>query len=225
MRMTLKRWMLSSIILGMVLFLFVACGASAKPNSQYVAPALQPVSGTAGAPAVPQLTIQPKQEGAAPTATAAPSATSTVAPSLAELIDAAWAAGDWPQVIILLKRADPVDSNKLYAAYFNYGQALLAKGDKPGASIQFQNALRLNADGAEARQAILALTPSPTPTNTPVALPTGTATSVAAPIATATTSGNSGIRIGAICRDGTSSTATGSGACSHHRGVDHWLYK
>jgi hypothetical protein len=31
-------------------------------------------------------------------------------------------------------------------------------------------------------------------------------------------------RIGAVCRDGTTSTATGSGACSHHGGVDHWIY-
>jgi hypothetical protein len=27
-----------------------------------------------------------------------------------------------------------------------------------------------------------------------------------------------------VCRDGTTSTATGSGACSHHGGVDHWTY-
>ena len=29
-------------------------------------------------------------------------------------------------------------------------------------------------------------------------------------------------RVGATCNDGTSSTATGSGACSHHGGVDKW---
>ena len=33
------------------------------------------------------------------------------------------------------------------------------------------------------------------------------------------------IRIGAICRDGWESSATGRGACSHHGGVDHWLYR
>lgn len=32
-------------------------------------------------------------------------------------------------------------------------------------------------------------------------------------------------RIGAVCKDGTSSTATGSGACSHHGGVDYWKCK
>ncbi len=31
-------------------------------------------------------------------------------------------------------------------------------------------------------------------------------------------------RIGAICKDGTTSTATGSGACSHHGGVSCWQY-
>src|SRR6266567_2995818 len=33
-----------------------------------------------------------------------------------------------------------------------------------------------------------------------------------------------GPRIGAICRDGWHSNATGRGACSHHGGVDHWIY-
>jgi hypothetical protein len=31
-------------------------------------------------------------------------------------------------------------------------------------------------------------------------------------------------RIGAMCNDGTISTATGSGACSHHDGVSCWQY-
>jgi hypothetical protein len=34
-----------------------------------------------------------------------------------------------------------------------------------------------------------------------------------------------GIRIGAVCKDGTTSSATGSGACSYHGGVDHWIYR
>lgn len=32
-------------------------------------------------------------------------------------------------------------------------------------------------------------------------------------------------RRGARCKDGTESTATGSGACSGHGGVDYWLCK
>jgi len=31
-------------------------------------------------------------------------------------------------------------------------------------------------------------------------------------------------RIGAVCNDGTQSSATGSGACSWHGGVACWLY-
>lgn len=31
-------------------------------------------------------------------------------------------------------------------------------------------------------------------------------------------------RTGAVCKDGTTSTATGSGACSNHGGVAYWLY-
>jgi hypothetical protein len=31
-------------------------------------------------------------------------------------------------------------------------------------------------------------------------------------------------RIGAVCNDKTNSTATGSGACSHHGGVNCWQY-
>ena len=37
--------------------------------------------------------------------------------------------------------------------------------------------------------------------------------------------GCQGKRIGAVCEDGSRSTATGSGACSHHGGVDYWLYE
>jgi hypothetical protein len=33
-----------------------------------------------------------------------------------------------------------------------------------------------------------------------------------------------GQRTGAECNDGTTSMATGSGACSHHHGVNHWLH-
>ena len=33
------------------------------------------------------------------------------------------------------------------------------------------------------------------------------------------------VRVGAICRDGTRSYATGRGACSHHGGVSQWLYQ
>lgn len=40
-----------------------------------------------------------------------------------------------------------------------------------------------------------------------------------------TSAPNTGVRVGAICKDGTRSTATGSGACSGHGGVSTWLYR
>lgn len=33
------------------------------------------------------------------------------------------------------------------------------------------------------------------------------------------------IRVGAVCRDGSTSKAIGRGACSHHGGVAYWLYE
>lgn len=42
--------------------------------------------------------------------------------------------------------------------------------------------------------------------------------------AKATTYTTSGSRTGATCKDGSHSSATGSGACSHHGGVAQWLY-
>lgn len=44
-----------------------------------------------------------------------------------------------------------------------------------------------------------------------------------APVAPATQ--NTGTRYGAKCRDGTTSRATGRGACSHHGGVAYWLVR
>ena len=32
------------------------------------------------------------------------------------------------------------------------------------------------------------------------------------------------VRTGAVCEDGSRSSATGRGACSHHGGVAYWLY-
>ena len=34
-----------------------------------------------------------------------------------------------------------------------------------------------------------------------------------------------GERIGAKCNDGSNSSATGRGACSHHGGVDYWIHE
>ncbi|MCU7496100.1 MAG: hypothetical protein HF314_17530 [Ignavibacteria bacterium] len=45
------------------------------------------------------------------------------------------------------------------------------------------------------------------------------------PVQSESSSGNSGTRIGAVCNDGSTTSATGSGACSHHGGVKYWTYK
>ena len=37
--------------------------------------------------------------------------------------------------------------------------------------------------------------------------------------------GTLGYRVGAICEDGWRSSSTGSGTCSWHGGVDHWIYR
>ena len=64
--------------------------------------------------------------------------------------------------------------------------------------------------------------PTETPTETPTSIPTHTPTSTRTEMPVPT---SEGIRIGAICRDGSHSNATGRGACSHHGGVDYWLYQ
>jgi hypothetical protein len=62
-------------------------------------------------------------------------------------------------------------------------------------------------------------TPEPTAVPKPTAKPKPTARpQTIAPV-------TSGVRVGAICRDGTRSNATGWGACSHHGGASQWLYR
>lgn len=58
--------------------------------------------------------------------------------------------------------------------------------------------------------------PAPSVSSTPS--PAASSPSVSAPTQ------QSSARTGAICKDGWQSSATGSGACSHHGGVAYWLY-
>lgn len=69
----------------------------------------------------------------------------------------------------------------------------------------------------------LAEPPTATPKPAPVVKPT--AKPAQAIVAPAVVEPSSGVRVGAICRDGSRSSATGRGACSHHGGVDHWLLR
>ncbi|MGC3953435.1 MAG: hypothetical protein QM804_04140 [Propionicimonas sp.] len=72
--------------------------------------------------------------------------------------------------------------------------------------------------------------PPPTPTPTPTIKPDKVikkfkAGSKPRPPRLLPTKGTSSVRIGAICRDGSYSDATGRGACSWHKGVKEWLYE
>lgn len=122
---------------------------------------------------------------------------------------------DWPATIDALVRANACDprnrdvSDKVYAAYYNYGQVLLKQGKRIEASTQFENAILFKANGAEAKQAISELTPPAAPrvTNAPSRIP---ATAIPAPFI-----GSLG---GTLCSDGWLSPSSGRGTCSHHGG-------
>ena len=100
-------------------------------------------------------------------------------------LNSAWD-NDWPRVIDFLTQARGIDptnqavADKLYAAYYNYGQSLTQQGNRAAAVTQFQNALSVNPNGDEARQALLNLTPTPAPSPTKL-LPTATNTPPPAP--------------------------------------------
>ena len=79
-------------------------------------------------------------------------------------------------------------------------------------------ALQASQAGGTAPAPETSAPPPPTATPTPTATPAPVARPAAPSIP-------SGVRIGAICRDGTRSNATGRGACSHHGGVARWLYR
>ncbi len=68
-----------------------------------------------------------------------------------------------------------------------------------------------------ARDEIIAKGTKQKPESTPVEIITPRTT-------TSTQRQSSSVRSGAICEDGTRSSATGKGACSHHGGVSTWLY-
>ncbi len=67
-------------------------------------------------------------------------------------------------------------------------------------------------------------TPPPPVTEPPTAPPAPAPQPEAPAPAPAPVPAPGGVRTGAVCNDGTPSSATGSGACSHHGGVNHWTY-
>jgi hypothetical protein len=87
---------------------------------------------------------------------------------LAEL-DAARAQHRGPDVENLLDRIEAIAptaldfTDKRYAAHIATGQDLLTKGDKVAASQEFTKATSVDPDRVEAKAALAALTPTPTP--------------------------------------------------------------
>ncbi|MBI5877186.1 MAG: protein kinase [Chloroflexi bacterium] len=169
-------------LLVIVITLFVA--SFSRPPELTNSPTSQPfviqptgnAPGVATTPAVPSLapTVLPPTTTSTPTSTPTRTASEKSAALLVE-VDRVWGR-DWPQVIGLLSQAYQTDASnleirdKLYVAYYNYGQALLSQGALNEAVQQFQKALGMKPDGIEARQALLALTPTSTPK--PVSTPT-----------------------------------------------------
>jgi competence protein ComEC len=66
--------------------------------------------------------------------------------------------------------------------------------------------------------------PSPSPRPSPAPQPSPAPTPAPAPTPSPAPSPGLRFRIGAVCKDGTLSNATGSGACSSHGGVSCWRY-
>jgi hypothetical protein len=93
-------------------------------------------------------------------------------------LDGQWTADDWDGVIASLQflqnvAPDELDyTDKLYVAYFNAGISLLAEGDTAGAAVDFSRAEGTDPSRGEAREEILALTPTPIPTATATLAPT-----------------------------------------------------
>jgi len=114
-------------------------------------------------------------------ATPTPAATLTAEQQLAQQLDAAWAAQDWPQAIRLIEQIRALNPNaaglvdKLYTAHVNQGQALEAAGKREEAKTEFLVALTIKQDGAEALAGLQRLAGAPvvpTVTPGPTALPT-----------------------------------------------------
>ena len=107
-----------------------------------------------------------------------PTPAATAAPDVSNLVlqlDEPWTAENWPEVIRLIQEirqlapSEPEMLEKLYAARVNYGYQLAAAGDAVGAAEQFEFALAIFPEGAEAEAGLQSLF-APTATVTPTAV-------------------------------------------------------
>jgi tetratricopeptide (TPR) repeat protein len=125
------------------------------------------------------LYTSPYSPGAVVKATPGVTATPASLAQLEERLGVAWTSGEWEQAIGLIEQILAIDPDyddmveKLYAAHVNYGYQLLGKGNPDGATAQFNIALEIKSDGAEALAGLQqAATWMRTPT--PIATPPGT---------------------------------------------------
>jgi len=131
------------------------------------------------------LYTSPYSSGAVVKPTPGVPVTPTSLAQLEEMLDAAWAANEWGQVIALLEQILAINPDyedmmeKLYAAHVNYGYKLLGEGDLDGAKAQFNSALEIKPDGVEALaglQQAAAWAPTPAPVTPVPGTPTPTLT-------------------------------------------------
>lgn len=103
-----------------------------------------------------------------------PTPTLTAEEQLAQRLDTAWAEENWEEVIGLIEQLQAINpdyddlTEKLYAAYVNYGYALAAEGKLEEAKEAFSRALEIKPNGAEAIAGLQelageALPPTPIP--------------------------------------------------------------
>jgi hypothetical protein len=179
--------LLAAVSLAAMLLPLPAAGAALPPARQ-AAPAAP--GRAAGGPH--GLALRPALQAATPTPTL--TATPTSLEDLANQLDAAWNAANWPQAILLIEaiiRISPTYDDiqsKYYFAYVNWGYQLLTNGDCLGSQAKFRRALELRPDGQEAQAGLdmaarycvtpvpsgtitVSVTPGPgpTPTDTPPA--------------------------------------------------------
>jgi hypothetical protein len=101
--------------------------------------------------------------------TSAPTAVPEGTGALRAQLDDAWGHARWTEVLSLLDRLEAVAPNavdfadKRYAAHLSAGQALLVQGNRAAAAEEFEKARSLDPRRQEAQDALVALTPTPTP--------------------------------------------------------------
>jgi hypothetical protein len=157
------------------------------------------VKATVGAMATTPAASTPSTARGSATATASaiqtslafrPLSTPTVASvDLVSTFEDAWAKRDWPRVHSVLDQLELVApsavdvKDKRYVAHFFAAQELVERGDRANAAKEFDLAMQIDPSRGEARDALVALTPTPTPvppTETPIPRP-ATATPVPVP--------------------------------------------